>query len=548
MMTQAIDKLLADSCGQVRPISLHVCNLHTRKVNKVVVSKPYLIIGRNAGCDLILSHESVTKQHAYLQVLDGRLFCIDQASRTGVFWKDHPRLYGWLDQGEWIQIGPYRITLEQPVGDDHPAAEGRRNTSPFLTRYDVDQGFLARLTVGDAVELPLSSQVSIIGRSKYCNLELDDEDVSRFHASVIKTADGNCWLIDLNSRTGVKVNHLQCQTALLSDNDLISVGPYLLTFHQVEAEVVQENSVHEEPLLEMLTDQSDAFNDDDSDETSLPTLAELELPAKMEPVQATETSSDSTLAQPTSECVDEKPAPLNIKTVPENDSLTDLPVPAVRQRKSELVVKKPAPIQKITNTRVPVPQASLVKAKQTALVSPPIARKNSDLASVQHRAEWLEASESHVLSQMMMQMKQMQQDMYDQMRLNMEMMAEFMGSMQKQQMQMIREELAELGKINLELMQLKQSLVTSSAKDQEVAKVQIQHSLSEAPSHNTKTDMTPAPTRVFKQKSSTPVVEPSQQQEESSCTSHTWISKRISMLENERTSRWEKMKAALMGK
>jgi predicted component of type VI protein secretion system len=201
MITKSIEKQLAESCGQVRPISLHVCNLQTRKVNKIVVSKPYLIIGRNAGCDLVLSHESVTKQHAYLQVLDGRLYCIDQASRTGIFWKDHPRLYGWLEQGEWIQIGPYRITLEQLVGDEHPAAKGRRNTTPFLARYQPDRGPMARLTVGDAIELPLSSQISIIGRSKYCNLELDDEDVSRFHASVIRTADGKYWLIDLNSRT-----------------------------------------------------------------------------------------------------------------------------------------------------------------------------------------------------------------------------------------------------------------------------------------------------------------------------------------------------------
>lgn len=517
MMTLAIDKLLADSCGQIRPISLQVCNLNTRKINKVVISKPYLIIGRNAGCDIVLNDESVTKQHAYLQVLDGRLFCIDQASRTGIFWKDHPRLYGWLDQGEWIQIGPYRITLEQKVGEDHPPAKERRNTAPFLARYNVNNGIEALLTVGDAVELPLTSQVAIIGRSKYSNLELDDEDVSRFHASVIRTSDGNYWLIDLISRTGVKVNQQMCHTALLNDNDLISVGPYLIAFQMLQTDINHETNSKDEPSHVFLNEYDDEINEDDSDETSLPTISELELPA-------------------------------NNVIVESIDSTPDVVIPQTVQPKSDLVVKKPTPIKTIESSRVAVPQASLVKAKRSALASVPVARKKTDLSETASEHEsWLAMPEEHVLSQMMTQMKQMQKDMYDQMRMNMEMMAEFMGTMQKQQMQMIREELAELGRINLELMQLKQSLATAAVVSQPLT----QPTLPAAPEIAIKEDKTekePSATKVFKQKPQPPAIQPATSPVEDSKHSHTWISKRISVLETERTSRWEKMKAALMGK
>jgi len=517
MMTQAIDKLLADSCGQIRPISLHVCNLNTRKINRVVISKPYLIIGRNAGCDIVLNDESVTKQHAYLQVLDGRLFCVDQASRTGIFWKDHPRLYGWLDQGEWIQIGPYRITLEQSVGVENPPAKGKRNTAPFLASYNVKQGGDAQLSVGDAVELLLSSQVTIIGRSKYSNLELDDEDVSRFHASVIRTTDGNFWLIDLISRTGVKVNQQICNTALLNHSDLISVGPYLIAFQLLQPEDNDELKAGVESSHDFLNEHDDEISDDDSDETSLPTISELELPANNEIIESV-------------------------------DSTPDVVIPQTVQPKSELVVRKPTPIQKIESTRVAVPQAPLVKRKRSALASVPVARKKTDLSKTtsEHEA-WLAVPEEHVLSQMMAQMKQMQKDMYDQMRMNMEMMAEFMGTMQKQQMQMIREELAELGKINFELMQLKQSLAAAPVVTPPLTQPAL-HAAPEIAKLDDKTEKVPATTKVFKQKLQTPAIQPATTSEDDSKHSHTWISKRISVLETERTSRWAKMKAALMGK
>src|SRR4051794_11708153 len=106
-----LDESLAKSCGQVRPISLLVSSKNEKKVAKYVIKKPFGFVGRHPACDILLTHEDVTKQHVYLQVLDGRLFCVDQGSRGGIYWKDKPRQYGWLDAGEWIEVGPYRITL-----------------------------------------------------------------------------------------------------------------------------------------------------------------------------------------------------------------------------------------------------------------------------------------------------------------------------------------------------------------------------------------------------------------------------------------------------
>ena len=51
---------------------------------------PYAIVGRGEGCDIILPDPEISFRHAYLQVIEGRVFCVDLASRNGVRWPDGP--------------------------------------------------------------------------------------------------------------------------------------------------------------------------------------------------------------------------------------------------------------------------------------------------------------------------------------------------------------------------------------------------------------------------------------------------------------------------
>src|SRR5579862_4266182 len=67
---------------------------------------PFVVIGRGEGCDVLLPNPRVSFRHAYLQVIEGRVFCVDLASRNGVTWPDGPRKFGWIAPGVPIQIGP----------------------------------------------------------------------------------------------------------------------------------------------------------------------------------------------------------------------------------------------------------------------------------------------------------------------------------------------------------------------------------------------------------------------------------------------------------
>src|SRR5580698_6697848 len=77
---------------------------------------PYAVVGRGEGCDIVLPAHQVSFRHAYFQVIEGQVFCVDLASRNGVAWPDGPRKYGWVRPNVPIEIGPYRLTVISDAG------------------------------------------------------------------------------------------------------------------------------------------------------------------------------------------------------------------------------------------------------------------------------------------------------------------------------------------------------------------------------------------------------------------------------------------------
>lgn len=77
---------------------------------------------------------------------------------------------------------------------------------------------------------PVNGTISI-GRSHTNQVILKDAKVSRQHAE-IKMRDKECILIDLNSSNGTLVNGQKIHEQILSPNDEIQIGDYLLQYHQ----------------------------------------------------------------------------------------------------------------------------------------------------------------------------------------------------------------------------------------------------------------------------------------------------------------------------
>jgi pSer/pThr/pTyr-binding forkhead associated (FHA) protein len=75
----------------------------------------------------------------------------------------------------------------------------------------------------------LAGERMSIGRSRECELVVDDPNVSRRHAEVRKTIEG--WMVvDLGSTNGVKVNGKRVHEEVLRPGDTITLGLVDLEF------------------------------------------------------------------------------------------------------------------------------------------------------------------------------------------------------------------------------------------------------------------------------------------------------------------------------
>jgi hypothetical protein len=88
----------------------------------------------------------------------------------------------------------------------------------------------ARLRIGGRTEV-LGSGGAVLGRSRDCDVVLDDRSVSRRHAELVRHGDG-CLLRDLDSTNGSAVNGKRIREAAVQPGDDITVGTVALTFEQ----------------------------------------------------------------------------------------------------------------------------------------------------------------------------------------------------------------------------------------------------------------------------------------------------------------------------
>jgi hypothetical protein len=87
---------------------------------------------------------------------------------------------------------------------------------------------LAYLVVGgDRHEL--RKRRTVIGRSKDCDLQLDDPNASRRHAEV-RQEGTSYWIVDLDSTNGLEVNGRRAKRAKLDTGDKVTIGSTDLVF------------------------------------------------------------------------------------------------------------------------------------------------------------------------------------------------------------------------------------------------------------------------------------------------------------------------------
>lgn len=174
---------------------------------RVVPEDVTLRIGRDPLCRIVVDDPLVSREHIEVRYHPDGWRLRDLGSSNGTYGAT-----GRID--EVTLTGPYDVRLGDPDG-------------PLLT-FHPEPG--ARFAAG---RLPSATHRAVqrtrIGRSPDNDIVLDDLQVSRFHAELVRTPHG-LRLVDLGTRNGSFVNGRRTDSVEIGTGDLLSFGRHQLVF------------------------------------------------------------------------------------------------------------------------------------------------------------------------------------------------------------------------------------------------------------------------------------------------------------------------------
>lgn len=139
---------------------------------------------------------------------------------------------------ERLTLGEFGIQaqlLDHAHGDVAEPAQGDLGHtmvySPNQEVRSIDQPRRAdrALLVGAGTRRVLDGDGVVLGRSRECDIVIDDPNVSRRHAEVRR--EGPAWVaVDLGSTNGIKVNGTRVERAQLGPGDVLELGVTRLAF------------------------------------------------------------------------------------------------------------------------------------------------------------------------------------------------------------------------------------------------------------------------------------------------------------------------------
>jgi hypothetical protein len=139
-----------------------------------------------------------------------------------------------LDVGEFgiatrmVQPDRRRGQEDEPAGEVEPGATmiyKPKASPPTQAVSPQELGLeqeLVTLTV-DGTRHEVKQRRVVLGRSKDCDIQLSDTNVSRRHAE-LRQEGASYWMVDLGSTNGMEVNGKRVKRAKLRDGDTVTLG------------------------------------------------------------------------------------------------------------------------------------------------------------------------------------------------------------------------------------------------------------------------------------------------------------------------------------
>jgi hypothetical protein len=147
-----------------------------------------------------------------------------------------------LETDEDLEMGEFGIAtrMTQPKGSEEPPPEAgatmiykpktpvaQQTEAVSAEELGMERELIALTANGERHEI--TKRRSTIGRSKECDVQIPDPNVSRRHAEL--TQEGaTYWIVDLDSTNGIEVNGKRAKRAKLAHGDTVKMGSTEITF------------------------------------------------------------------------------------------------------------------------------------------------------------------------------------------------------------------------------------------------------------------------------------------------------------------------------
>jgi hypothetical protein len=123
--------------------------------------------------------------------------------------------------------------FEQPtlrnIAVTRPAAKPEQWLDGVRESISEPGKYLAMFADGRTRVIELSAGWSRIGRSRSADIRLDDPTVSRRHAVIVQTPEGELRVLDDRSMNGIRVNGEPVDWCPVADGDELQIGRYSLS-------------------------------------------------------------------------------------------------------------------------------------------------------------------------------------------------------------------------------------------------------------------------------------------------------------------------------
>ena len=204
---------------------------------RVELWKESTTIGRSRECDIFVEDIAVHRKQASIVRMEAGYMLRDDHGSGDSYVNGQSALEQILNNGDKLIFGHTTFIFYANEGTrpfQLPSSRGKELHLGKKVAYHV----VARLEQQDtrtgmlhAVEL-LSNMT--IGRSRECDIFLEDLAVSRLHATMRELDDGGFELTDNRSATGTFVNGQAITQCVLRPGDSIQIGASKFTFRHAE--------------------------------------------------------------------------------------------------------------------------------------------------------------------------------------------------------------------------------------------------------------------------------------------------------------------------